>query len=94
MLRDKTLVRMLLHIEVVLKQKDQVSQRHDVFMLFWIDSVSTFTRLVRSHADVIVPQDQYTADFCTLYTSFDFELMIDIQAAEEAWHYQHQQQHL
>ena len=78
---------------IVLKQKDQVRQRQEGIHAFWgIDSVSAFTRLVRSHADVIVQQDQYTADFCTMYTSFDFNLMISrtLQAAEEAWHYQHQ----
>jgi len=93
----KALVRMLQHIEIVLKQKDQIRQRQEGIHAFWgIDSVSAFTRLVRSHADVIVQQDQYTADFCTMYTSFDFNLMISrtLQAAEEAWHYHHQQQRL
>ena len=51
-----------------------------------------FTRLVRSHSDLVVQQGQFTADFCTMYTSFSFNDMVSrtMSAVQEAWDFQKQ----
>ena len=90
----KALVSILQAIEGVLKEIDQQRLQLEGVKAYWgIDSVNSFTRLVRSHSDLILHQGQYTADFCTMYTSFEFAHIISrtMQAVQEAWGYQRQQ---
>jgi len=86
----KTLVRLLQHVEEALKEKDKERMSNEGIKAFWgIDSISAFTRLARSHADEVVRNGQFTADFCTMYTSFPFTSMISrtLEAVKEAWEY-------
>jgi len=90
----KALVCILQEVEKVLKEIDQQRMRVEGIRGFWgIDSVNAFTRLVRSHSDLVVAQGQYTADFCTMYTAFEFDHIIlrTMVAVEEAWTYQRRQ---
>ena len=90
----KALVKILQHVEQVLKEKDRLRQQREGIRAFWgIDSVFSFTRLVRSHAEVVAQQGQFTADFRTMYTSFNFNDMISrtMYAVQEAWGFQKQQ---
>ena len=89
----KALVKILQHVELVLLEKDQLRQRQEGIRAFWgIDSVFAFTRLVRSHADLVAQQGQFTADFCNMYTSFSFSDMVSrtMHAVQEAWDFQKQ----
>ena len=49
--------------------------------------------LVRTHDDNVLREGQFTADFCAMYTSFPFDLMIKraIMAVDEAWEFQSRQ---
>ena len=90
----KTLVRILQHVEKALKEKDKLRQREYGIRAFWgIDSINAFTMLVRTHEDIVLREGQFTADFCTMYTSFPFDLMIErtITAVDEAWEFQSRQ---
>ena len=89
----KSLVKLLQIVEHTLKEKDQLRQQQEGIKAFWgIDSVFAFTRLVRSHSDLVVQQGQFTADFCTMYTSFSFNDMVSrtMSAVQEAWDFQKQ----
>ena len=65
---------------------------------FWnVDSISAFTMLIHTHEDIVLPEGQFTVDFCTTYTPFPFELKIKrramamTMAANEAWEFQSRQ---
>ena len=80
----KALMRLLQHVEKAVKEKDKLRQREEGMRAFWgIDSISAFTMLVRAHA-------QFTADFCTMCTSFPFDHEIEwtITNVDEAWNFQ------
>ncbi len=84
----KALVKILQHVEKTLKEIDKIRQSQEGIRAMWgIDSISAFTRLVRTHSDIVLKEGQFTADFCTMYTSFTFEHVIQrtLQAIDEAW---------
>ena len=91
----KALVKMLQAVEKTLLEADLERQQSQGVRAFWgIDSVESFTRLVRSNVATVLQHLQFTADFATMYTSFPFSLMVSraVTAIEEAWLY-HQQHH-
>ena len=74
----KALVRVLQHVERVLKDKDVKRQADEGIKAFWgIDSIAAFTRMIRARPDAVLQHGQMTADFCTMYTSFPFASMIE-----------------
>ena len=74
----KALVGLLQQVEKALKEKDKLRQREEGIRAFWgIDSINTFTMLVHTHEDIVLREGQFTADFCTMYTSFPLDLMIE-----------------
>ena len=69
-------------------------QSEEGIRAFWgIDSINAFTRLVRTHQDIVLREGQFTADFTTMYTSFPFANMMErtMQAIDEAWEFQSRQ---
>ena len=90
----KLLVSLLKTVEDTLSEKDKERQLREGVKAYWgIDSVSAFTRMVRTHSDDILKSGQLTADFCTMYTSFPFSIMLrnTVEAIEEAWEYRSKQ---
>ena len=56
-------------------------------MLWGIDTVSTFTQLVRTHTKEVASHGQIAADFTNMYTSFPHDLIVARirDSAQEAW---------
>ena len=80
-------------MEKTLKEKDELHQREEGIRAFWGIDISTSTMVVRTHEDIVLREGQFTADFCIMYTSFPFDLMIErtIMAVDEAWAFQSRQ---
>jgi hypothetical protein len=91
----KTLVRLLQKVETTLKDKDKLRQADEGIKAYWgIDSISAFTRLVRTNPEAVLQHGQLTADFVTMYTAFPFGTMIartmeSVTEAFEFWQQQH-----
>ena len=74
-----------------LKAKDQEESRRTGRRRWWVvESPEDFTRFVRVNAAAVVDQDMMTADFTTMYTAFDQQLMVAriLQALREAQQYE------
>jgi len=73
----KTLVRLLQQVEKTLLEKDRLREVQEGIKAFWgIGSISAFARLVRTNPEAVLQHGQKTADFCTMYTAFPFDVMI------------------
>ena len=82
---------MLKHVERTLIEKDEERQQKEGVKCFWgIDSVVSFTQLVRTHTEEIAAHGQLAADFTNMYTSFPHDLIVARirDSAAEAWQWQ------
>ena len=89
----KELVRLLQQVEKTLLDKDKLRQANEGVKAFWgIDSIRAFTAMVRTNPDVILEHGQITADFCTMYTAFPFNTMINrtMESIGEAFTFEHE----
>ena len=70
---NKALVDICQVIERALRDKDERRQATEGVKAFWgIDSVGSFTQMVRTHKQEIVTHGMVCADFDTMYTAFRF----------------------
>ena len=85
---SKSLVKLLKVVITSLKELDIKRQQEGGPRCFWsIDSINEFSRLARTHADLLVKEGMATFDFTTMYTAFPQEtLLSNVMASIEEAH--------